>query len=359
MIKSPQLELSLLVVGMHLSTEFGSTIKEIEKDGYNIVAQIKILHADDTREAMARSVVKSMVRIENALEKIKPDILLLLGDRSEMLSGAVAATYLGIPIAHIHGGDVSGNIDDPVRHAITKLSHIHFAATRESAERIIRMGEEPWRVRVVGAPGLDFASSKELPGPEEISNKYGLDLSKPVLLMVQHSIIAEAEEAENQIRETLNAIVASGFQTVVVYPNADVGGRKMINVIRKYAKENSFIKAFKSIPHEDYLGIMKIASVMVGNSSSGIIEAPYFGLPVINVGTRQMGRQKSGNVIDVPYAETEISKAIQNGLSNQELINRAKSCRNIYRIQNTGINITKVLNDLNLDRALLVKRMTY
>jgi GDP/UDP-N,N'-diacetylbacillosamine 2-epimerase (hydrolysing) len=355
---NPKLNLSLIVVGMHLSTEFGYTVKEIEEDGFKIEAKINVLHSEDTGAAMSKSVGRCMVRTANALEKIKPDFLLILGDRSEMLVGAVSATYMGIPVAHIHGGDISGNVDEPVRHAITKLAHIHFAATKESADRIIKMGEEPWRVHVVGAPGLDLILNEKMPEPRETAKKYGLDLSKPVLLVVQHSVVTEADDAPNQIRETLDAIVELGYQTILIYPNADAGGRRMIEVIRGYEKY-PFIKTFRSLLHKEYLGLMKLASVMVGNSSSGIIEAPSFHLPVVNIGTRQRGRQRAENVIDVDYDKEEIKMAIRKALHDEEFKEKVKNCKNPYGDGKAGMRIANILSEVKIDKRLLEKRMTY
>jgi GDP/UDP-N,N'-diacetylbacillosamine 2-epimerase (hydrolysing) len=355
---NPKLNLSLIVIGMHLSAEFGYTVKEIEEDGFKIDAKIDALHGKDTGGAMAKSIGICMARTASALEKIKPDVLLILGDRSEMLVGAVSATYIGIPIAHIHGGDISGNVDEPVRHAITKLAHIHFAATKESADRIVKMGEEPWRVHVVGAPGLDLILNEKLLEPKEIASKYGLDLSKPVVLVVQHSVITEADDAPKQIRETLEAIVELGYQTVLIYPNADAGGRRMIEVIRDYEKY-PFIKTFRSVVHKEYLSLMRLVDVMVGNSSSGIIEGPSFGLPVVNIGPRQKGRQRAENVIDVDYDKEEIKTAIQKSLYDEKFKEKVKNVKNFYGDGKAGMRIAHVLSDIKIDKRLLEKRMAY
>jgi UDP-N-acetylglucosamine 2-epimerase (non-hydrolysing)/GDP/UDP-N,N'-diacetylbacillosamine 2-epimerase (hydrolysing) len=351
------LQLSLIVIGMHLSPEFGYTVKEIERDGFKIGAKIAVLHNEDTKVSMAKSIGESLSRTAEALEKINPDILVVLGDRSEMLVGAVAATYMGIPIAHIHGGDVSGNVDEPVRHAITKLAHTHFPATKKSARRIIKMGEESWRVHVVGAPGLDGILSEKVPGRREVARKYDLNLSKPVLLVLQHPVVAEADHAAKQMRETLEAVKSLGLQTILIYPNADAGGRRMIEVIKEY--KYPFVKVFKSVPRRDYLGLMKFASVMVGNSSSGIIEAASFCLPVVNVGTRQEGRQRAGNVIDVSYDRQEIISAVKKALSDMSFREKVKRCRNPYGDGRAGKRIAKILTQVPLDSKLLEKRMTY
>ena len=355
---NPRLKLSLIVVGMHLAAEFGYTVKEIENDHFKIDSKIDVLHLKDTGVAMARSIGECIAKMADSLDRIKPDILLVLGDRSEMLAGAVAATYLGVSIAHIHGGDISGNVDEPVRHAITKLAHIHFPATKESAARIIKMGEEPWRVHVVGAPGLDSALSKELPEPKQMAEKYGLDTSKPIILVVQHSLVTEAEDAANQIRQTLNAIVELGYQTIVIYPNADAGGRRMIEAIKEY-EGYPFIKTFNSIPHEEYLSLMKLASLMVGNSSSGIIEAPSFGLPVVNVGTRQVGRQRSENIIDVGYNKEQIKKVINKALFDEKFKQKARNSQSIYGDGKAGKRIADILSETRINKRLLLKRMTY
>ncbi len=353
-----ELQLSLIVSGMHLSSEFGYTVGEIEKDGFKIAAKIAALHREDTRASMAKSLGECLSRTAEALEKIDPHILLVLGDRGEMLASAVAATYMGIPIAHIHGGDVSGNVDEPVRHTITKLAHIHFAATWESAKRIRRMGEEPWRIHVVGAPGLDPIQNGKVTELKEIAAKYRLDSSKPVLLVLQHSIVTEAEDAASQIRQTLEAIEELKFQAVLIYPNADAGSRRMIKVIKEYEK-CQFLRTFKSISHEDYLGLMRLTSVMVGNSSSGIIEAPSFGLPVVNIGTRQIGRQRAENVIDVGYDRDEIAKAVKKALFDQEFREKVKHCKNPYGDGKAGKRIVKVLSEIELGKKLLEKRMMY
>lgn len=352
----PQLNLDIIAVGMHLSEEFGYTVKEIEKSGFKISARLGVLNSDDSQFSMADSIGKSISKISKTLARLKPDILLILGDRGEMLAGAVSATYMGIPIAHIHGGDISGNVDEPVRHAITKLSHLHFAATKESAKRIIKMGEEPWRVHVVGAPGLDSIMSSSLE-PEEMAEKYHLNLTEPIILVVQHSVVSENEAAGRQICETMEAIKELGLQAVVIYPNADAGGRKMIKVIEGYERY-PFIKTFKSLPRKDYLSFMKISTMMVGNSSSGIIEAPAFNLPVINIGTRQTGRQKVGTLINVDYDKTQIKAKIQQIIQKSIQI-PIKNSENPYGNGKAGERIANILSEVKIDKKLIEKRMTY
>ena len=284
----PGLELEIAATGMHLMEEFGMTIEEVKKDGFKI-HEIDATYEKDDKESMVNFIGKFIRLLTKKIEEINPDMILLLGDRGEMLAGAIVGAYLTIPTAHLHGGEVSSTVDEFARHAITKLAHIHFPPTKRSAERIIKMGEDPSNVFVVGSPGIDSILNENLIEPVELSKKYDLELSKPILLLLQHPVTTDAEDAPEHIRETLEAIVELRHQTIAIYPNADAGGRDMIEVIREYEKY-PFIKMFKSIAHKEYLSLMSIASVIVGNSSSGIIEAPSFGLPAINIGSRQNGR---------------------------------------------------------------------
>ena len=353
----PKLELELIATGMHLMPEFGMTINEIKKDGFKI-HEIAATYEQDNKQSMANFVGKFIQLLTDKVKKIKPDIIMVLGDRGEMLAGAIVGTYLTIPVAHIHGGDISSTVDEIVRHAITKLAHIHFPATEKSAERIIKMGEDPSNVFVVGAPGLDIILNENLIEPTKLSEKYNLDLSEPILLVIQHPVTTEVDDAPTQIRETLEAISELRYQTILIYPNADAGGRNMIEVIKEYEKY-PFIKIFKNIPYKEYLSLMNIVSVMVGNSSSGIIEAPSFGLPVVNIGTRQEGRQRAENVIDVDYDKEEIKAAIKKALYDEEFKEKVKNCKNPYGDGKAGVRIADILSKIKIDTNLLQKKITY
>jgi GDP/UDP-N,N'-diacetylbacillosamine 2-epimerase (hydrolysing) len=357
--KSPTLELSVIVTGMHLAQQFGYTLREIEEDGFRIDAKVDMLLSGDTGTAMAKSIGNGIISIAQALDIIKPDIILILGDRTEPFAAAIAGAYMNIPIAHIHGGDsAKAGLDEYARHAITKLSHIHFPATEKSAERIIKMGEDPSNVFVVGAPGLDSILNEKLVEPTELPEKYNLELSEPILLVVQHPVTTEVDDAPEQIRETLEAIIDLKHQTILIYPNADAGGRRMVGAIKKYEKY-PFIKTFKSIPHKEYLSLMKIASVLIGNSSSGIIEAPSFGLPVVNIGSRQEGRQRAENVIDVGYDKEKIISAIKEALHDKDFKEKVKKCKNPYGDGKAGVRIADILSKIKIDEILLQKKIIY
>jgi UDP-N-acetylglucosamine 2-epimerase (non-hydrolysing)/GDP/UDP-N,N'-diacetylbacillosamine 2-epimerase (hydrolysing) len=359
--RHPQLDLSLLVTGMHLSHEFGYTVKVIENDGFHIDCKVDMLLSSDSKGSMAKSLGIGILGMVQAIETINPDIVLVCGDRSEPFAAAIASAYLTIPVAHLLGGDtvMGSNIDDSIRHAITKFAHIHFVATEQHAERIIKMGEEPWRVHVVGSPAIDAIIAEEKVPQKDLIKKFNLDLKKPIILVVQHPTTTNAENAPGEIRETLEAIVGLEYQTILIYPNADAYGRRMIQIIKEYNKKHSFIKAFKSIPHKEYLSLMRIASVMVGNSSSGIFEAPSFGLPVVNIGLRQRGRGILDNVIDVDYDREQIKAAIKKALYDEYFKEKVKNCKNPYGDGKASERIVKVLSEIEINQRLLQKRMTY
>jgi len=354
----PDLELGLIVTAMHLAPEFGYTARLVEKDGFHIAARVESLLAGDSGGSMGRAIGLGIMGLTPALEAIQPDILVLLGDRGETLAGAIAAAHLNITVAHVHGGEVSGTIDESVRHAITKFAHLHFPSTQENAERIVKMGEEPTRIYVVGAPGLDYIRLVEPMKRTEIELDLNLDLSKPVLLMTQHPVTTEAEAAAEQMRITLEAIRTVGAQTVITYPNADSGGRAMIQVLEKY-KSLPFVRIWKTLGQRRFVSLLRYASAMVGNSSSGIIEAPFFGLPVINIGTRQQDRQRAENVLNVPHDKDAIERAIQLALTDETCIQRARHCSNPYGDGHAGEQIAHTLAQITLDRKFLQKRLTY
>ena len=356
----PGLELSLVVTGAHLSHEFGYTVKEIEDDGFSIDARVDMLLSDDSLESMAKAVGLGILGMARAWGQSKPDIIVVLGDRVEPLAAAIAGAYMNIPLAHIHGGDSPrGGLDEYARHAITKLTHIHFPATKVSAERIIKMGEDEWRVHVVGSPALDVILNEPLISSEVLAKKLGLDSSRPLILLVQHPLTTEVENAAGQMRETLRAIVEAGYPAIAMYPNSDAGGRRMIEVIKEYETRYPFIKALKSLPRREYLSLMKAASVLVGNSSSGIIDAPSLGLPVVNIGTRQEGRERGRNVIDVGHSKSEVTRAIEKALTDGDFLEEVKQCQTPYGDGKAGQRIAEILSKIKITPELIQKKITY
>jgi GDP/UDP-N,N'-diacetylbacillosamine 2-epimerase (hydrolysing) len=350
----PALELSLIVTGMHLSHEFGYTVQEIERDGFKIESRVDMEIDTDAPATRARALARAISGITDSLEIRKPEILLVTGDRGEMLAGALAAVYLDIVVAHISGGDVSGdNVDNSIRHAITKLAHIHFPATGEAARRIIKMGENPRYVFPVGNPGVPPKIEVSRKERDRIAQQFHLDLDEPVLIVIQHPV--EFEQAAAQMRETMEAIKELKLPTIVIYPNVDPGSRGMIRVINQY-KHLPFIQVYKNIPREDFLSLMSVSSALIGNSSCALIEAPSCNLPAVNIGSRQQGRERGNNIIDVNPVKAEIVSAINRALNDEEFRTQVKESTNPYAMGGTESQIVKILSEIKLSSKLLQKK---
>lgn len=350
---SPNLDLSLIVTAMHLSKEYGYSLDFVRETGLKIAKVIDV--GIDTQKSGSDTAVfsgKFLMEVTKALCDIKPDILLIEGDRFEKLPAAMAAAHLNIPIAHACGGDVSKSIDDSTRHSVTKFAHIHFPGSPKSAERIIRMGEEPWRVFMAGTPICKTFASRE-----ELREKLGVDFSKDTVLVLQHPVNTQFGKAGEQMETTLKAVEGLGMQVVIVYPSNDPGSDLIIDVIKRYGGHEGFY-VFKNLEPELYMGILDNICLMIGNSSSGIVETPYFRLPTVNIGMREEGRERAGNVIDVDHDGEEIKKAIQIALSD-EFKEKLRSDVNPYDSENVERNIVKVLETIELGDKLINKKMTY
>ena len=278
------LELKLIVTGMHLVREFGYTVREIEKDGFDITARIPMYTGDDSLYGMAKAAARCANGIADAVNDIEPDIFLLTVDRVETLATAQSVALMNIPIAHIQGGEVTGTVDESIRHAVTKLSHIHFTATSNDAKRIMKMGENPRYIYSVGCPYIDIIKRTQYRTKEALSLDYGFDAKKPLVLFTQHPVTTEYGQGANQMLETIKALQNfADLEIVAPYPNADAGGREIIDTMKRH----SHFHVFPNIKDTDYLSLMKNAAFMIGNSSAGIREAPSFRLPVINIGNRR------------------------------------------------------------------------
>lgn len=359
--ESSTLKLQLVSTGMHLLPEFGYTNKEIKKDGFEIDAEVPIVVGGSTKVSMATSIGMGVISLTQTFDILKPDIILVLGDRFEIFAASIAASYSGRIVAHIHGGDkLQSGYDEYTRHAITKISHIHFPATKKSAERILKMGEEPFRVSVTGSPSIETILNSPLLSRNELFEKLELNLRKKIILLVQHPVSTCPETAVEELQLTLDSVVELGHQVVLIYPNMDPGGVRMIETIKEY--EGLYpddIKSFKSLPFEYYLSLMRHSEFMIGNSSSGIIEAPSFHIPVINIGPRQEGRERSDNVIDVDYNKKEIEIAIEKVLNDGVFKEKVRKCINPYGNGNTSNLICDILEKINIDDKLLIKKITY
>ena len=359
------LSLQIVVTGSHLDKLFGKSINEIRKNGIKISEEIRLPLRDDSNEGMSRVLGEAVLKFTDAFKKLKPSIVVVLGDRVEIFGAGLAAFYMNIPLCQIHAGDksIGGHLDDSARHAISKLASLQFAASKESAQRLIKMGEEKWRVHNVGAPGLDSILNRKFMSKKKLFKKLKLKDKKTILVLF-HSITTEAKESVKGIESILSALKdldkdKKDIQIVVIFPNADAGGRRIIKKIKDYAKKYDNIKAFKNLDHDVFLNLMKHSELMIGNSSSGIIEAPSFKLPVINVGKRQAGRERANNIIDVGYKDKEIRNAINKALFNNNFRQKVKRCRNPYGEGKAGAKIARVLSRLKIGKKLIQKKITY
>ena len=354
-------KLSVVATGMHLMPKFGKTVERIKKEGFDVY-EIRETYKRDDKASASEFIGNLIYKLTCVFKRLRPDIILLLGDRAEMLAGAIVGAYMGIPVVHIHGGEVTSTVDELARHAITKLSHIHLVANKKSADRIKKIGEDSWRIYVSGAPGLDAIVNDKLLPKATVFKKLCLTEKIKTVIVLQHPVTAEIDMAATQMKETLDAINALDVQAVIIYPNSDAGGRKIIDVIDQYKKKHNGgkrIRVFRSMERNLFLSLMKHADVMIGNSSSGIIEAPSFYLPVVNIGTRQEGREQTKNIINVKYDSIEIKKAIKKAFT-KNFKDSIKKIKNPYGDGKTGEKITKILESLNIeDSRLIQKKLTY
>jgi UDP-hydrolysing UDP-N-acetyl-D-glucosamine 2-epimerase len=366
----PDLEYFLLVSGAHLQEDFGYTAGEIKKDGFTIYREIKLSMGEDSVYATARAIGSGILSLSDALRDLKPDMLLVYADRFEGFSAVIAGTQMNVPTAHIEGGDITegGALDDSVRHAMTKLSHLHFTTNEEAAERIRKMGEEPWRVFNVGFPVLDLIMQGSFAKPEELESKYNLRRDRPLVLFTQHSVTTEYEDAAQQLQPSLKAVrrlAQEGYQFILTFPNNDAGGKSIIKEMEEFMQGKvPNVQCHSSLGRYNYHGILNYCAkvtngVCAGNSSSGIKETPIFGCPTVNIGSRQQGRLRAENVIDAPYNEEAIIQAIVRCATDAQCRQSAKNCRNPYGIGNAGARIAQTLATIPLDRKLLQKKMTY
>jgi len=345
-------DLQIVVTGMHLSSLHGATIGDIEATGLPIGARIVVDDIASTGATMAKNIGRMIAGFVDAFEQLAPDIVLVVGDRGEMLAGALAAIHLNIPVAHVHGGERSGTVDEPVRHAISKLSHIHLVATTESAERLVRMGESAEHVFVVGAPGLDGIKEDANIDRATLFGKYGLDASLPLALVLFHPVLQEADMGGADGAEILNAM-DKRIQILAFKPNSDAGSEAIRAELEARAGRGEFTLV-THLPRSEYLSFLKHAAVLVGNSSSGIIEAATFGLPVVNVGSRQSLRQRNTNVLDVPVSGSAIREAIATALSAPR-----GTGYNLYGDGQAGPRIVAHLAEAVLDDKLMRKINAY
>lgn len=351
------LELQIIATGMHLSPEFGLTFKNIEEDGFRINEKVEMLLSSDTPVGISKSVGLGVIGFADGLARQKPDIIVVLGDRFEILAAAQAAMIARIPIAHIHGGETTeGAIDEAIRHAITKMSHFHFTAAEPYRSRVIQLGEAPERVLNYGAPGLDNIVRLKLLNRASFEKAIDFQLGKLSFLITYHPVTLSNKMPEKSFPKLLNAIDQFPEATVIfTKANADTAGRTINYHIDQYVEKNpARAKVFTSMGQLLYLSAMKNADVIIGNSSSGIAEAPSFHKPTVNIGQRQQGRLKAASVIDCEEKEQAIVAAIKKGLS-PEFKMILKNTNNPYGSGNASLKIKEYLKRVSLQNILMKK----
>ncbi|MDI7218271.1 UDP-N-acetylglucosamine 2-epimerase [Leptospira santarosai] len=346
----PDLELQIIATGMHLSTEFGLTYRQIEQDGFKISTKIEMLLSSDTVIGITKSMGLGIISFAEAFENLKPDVLVLLGDRFELLAAAQAAMVARIPIAHISGGELTeGAFDEGIRHAITKLSHIHFVAAEIYRKRVIQMGEQPDSVFNFGDPGLDHLNKMDWVERGELSTELDIELKFPVFLVTYHPVTLEEKKPSEAMSELLNALEKFPEATIIfTYPNADTGGRELIHQIDFFvSKRFKNSKAFVSLGQKKYLSLMRLANVIIGNSSSGLTEAPALKKATVNIGDRQKGRLKADSVIDCIEKKEFIVEALKKALSveHQE---KVKNTDSLYSYGDVSVKIKEKLKTFPL-----------
>jgi UDP-hydrolysing UDP-N-acetyl-D-glucosamine 2-epimerase len=349
-------DLQLIAMGPHLSPEFGRTIAEIENDGFAIAARIECLLSSDSDIGMAKTIGVATLGLADCLGQMRPDLLLLIADRYEMLAPASVALALRIPIAHIEGGEISeGAIDDAVRHALTKMSHVHFTSTLEARTRVIALGEEEWRVHRAGAPSIDHLRRNPLLSREQLEAQLHLSLAKPSALVAYHPVTI-VRDTTQEADALFDALLEVPGQILFSYPNADAGSRELIRRTEQFLAQRPDARVFVNLPALTYWSLLRQVDLMVGNSSSGIMETPSFALPTVNVGMRQQGRERARNILDAAPDKADILAKVAH--ARRELFRRSlDGMHNPYGDGHASERIVSVLTSVPLGEKLLIKKM--
>lgn len=350
-----ELQYQILATNMHLLPEFGDSITHFKNDGFVVDYKPLMTFGGYTPQSMVKSLSVLGLSLVDILDHSKPDIILLAGDRGEQLMAAIAGSHMNIPVAHIQAGELSGNIDGLSRHAIARFSHIHFASNEDAENRLIRSGEQPFRVFNVGAPQLDEFISGTITTKEELRGKYG-GVGGEYILLVQHSVTEQHVEAYEQVALTLKAINEIGMQAVVIAPNSDAGSALVNAAIMDNI--SSRMHVYRNVPREDYAGLMQHAKCIIGNSSSGLLEAPTFELPAVNIGRRQEGRFQGVNVINCEHNVDDIKSSIKHAISDQFKL-KIQGMKNPYGDGKSSQRIINVLKSIPIDENLLLKKITF
>jgi len=342
-------EVYLVVTGICLLDIHGKDIDYIRKDGFVINAEVPMFENEDrnTNASMVRALAKVLSGVTSEIEKFNPDLVLTGFDIGANLATTIAAAHMNIPVAHIQGGEVTGTIDESIRHAMSKFAHIHFPATEDAKDRLIRLGENPDYIFNVGCPSIDTIIQTPEINKEILENKFNIDFSKPVVLLIQHPVTTESDESQRQILNTISAIKELGIQALVALPNNDAGSSEIIEEIKK-----SGLSWYPSLSTEEFVNIYRHVWAIVGNSSSGIHESPTFGIPAVNIGTRQQDRERAENVIDVDYEKNSIYRGIKKALFDKSFREKISNIGNPYGEGDSSKKIVKLLKSISLDNII-------
>ena len=363
------LDYSLIVSGAHLDNNFGNTLEEINQDGFDVYKEVKIEMDAGSLDSTVNAIGSGILSIGKTLSLLRPDIFVVYADRFEGLAAVIASTQMNIPTAHIEGGDLTegGALDDSVRHAMTKLAHVHFTTNQQASNRLLSMGEESWRVHTAGFPAIDMISEGNYAVENEIVKDLGVDLTRPIILFTQHSVTTEFHKSKTQLETSLEALkeaAKKGVQCIITYPNNDAGGKQIIECLQELDAENlKNIIVRRSLGRYLYHGILGLALdrnkkiICMGNSSSGIKETPIFGCPTINIGSRQLARLRGDNVLDAEYSSPEILSAIEKCLSDESFREKCHNSENPYYVGGAGKFIANTLDKLSIDEKLIRKKM--
>ena len=357
--KDKNLDYILVVTGIHLLKKYGYSINEIKKTGVKINQTFKMYSKvsikNDDGASMVSSFGTAVIKLSKILKKTKPDIVLSGFDIAANFAATVTAAHMNIPVVHIQGGEVSGTIDESIRHAMSKFSHYHLVSNKDAYQRLVKMGEEKNKIHIVGCPSIEALFNEKLLSEKYLESKFSIDLKKKFIIVIQHSVTTELHDTKNQIMNTLDAIKQSKIQALFICPNNDAGS----TIILKEIKKNKNLFYSPTLTLSEYRSLIERCFVLVGNSSSGIHEASSFFKPVINIGSRQNGRMRSKNIIDVEYNKSQILKVLKK-LENNKFYNKLiKDLINPYSAPNTSLEILKVLKKIKLNPKNLQKRITY
>ncbi len=354
--KSKKFDYYLVVTGSHLLKKHGYTINEIKKDGFRIYKKFNMFYEneEDTSSTMTMAFGRAIFSLTKIIKSLKPDIIFSGFDLGGNFAAAIIGAHMNIHVAHLEGGEVTGTIDEPIRHAISKFAHIHFTSNEEATKRLVKMGEDRRNIFTVGNPSLDAIKSIKFIPKTELEKEFKINLQKPFLLVVQHTVTTEINDVDRYFLETINAIKELDIQSIIIAGNIDAGSQKIEKIIK-----NSKISYYENLPFVKYISLLYHSSAIIGNSSSGIMEAPFLHVPSINVGTRQEGRSKTKSIINVGYDKKEIKKAINKVITNKKFSTLIKKQKNQYGDGIAAKKIRLILEKLDLEKIPIQKKLSY